>query len=94
MFWVDAEGQHDSHLTPQEEMADLSDRLFARALCLAALCGRHRLAQVARLDDRRPAVALLPASLDQDLIGLADEPKDNDSSFGSAHWSRPTGSQV
>src|SRR5450759_4807232 len=70
-------GQHDSHLTPQEEMADLSDRLFARALCLAALCGRHRLAQVARLDDRRSAVARLPASLDQDLIGLADEPKDD-----------------
>src|SRR5450759_3430613 len=77
MFWVDAEGQHDSHLTPQEEMADLSDRLFARALCLAALCGRDRLAQVARLDDRRPAVARLPASLDQDLIGLTDEPKDD-----------------
>src|SRR5450756_1664689 len=66
----EAQPAEQAHLTPQEKMADLSDRLFARALCLAARGGRHRLAQVARLDDRRPAVALLPASLDQDLIGL------------------------
>ena len=51
------------------------DRSATRfALALVDLGGRHRLAQVARLDDRRPAIAILPASLDQNLVGLADEP--------------------
>src|SRR5450756_1546083 len=75
-------------------MADLSDRLFARALCLAARGGRHRLAQVARLDDRRPAVALLPASLDQALIGLADEPKDDGVARAAAAIDRVDGRPV
>src|SRR5450756_1420323 len=90
----EAQPAEQAHLTPQEKMADLSDRLFARALCLAARGGRHRLAQVARLDDRRPAVALLPASLDQDLIGLADEPKDNGVAGAAAAVDRVDGRLV
>ena len=40
-----------------------------------AVLGRPlRPAQVARLDERRPPTPVLPASLHQDLLGLADEP--------------------
>src|SRR5947209_8514022 len=48
-------------------------------LALRRLLGRRRFdsAQVARLDDRRPAVAILPASLDENLLGFADQPKDD-----------------
>src|SRR2546421_185537 len=34
-------------------------------------------AQVARVDHGWPAVATLPASLDEDLLRLADQPKDD-----------------
>src|SRR5262245_32029446 len=60
-----------------------SERALGSTLCLGgrlALLGLllrpGSLAQVARLDHRRPAIAILPARLDLDLVGLADEPQD------------------
>src|ERR1035437_11193851 len=44
----EAQPAEQAHLTPQEQMADLSDRLFARALRLAAWGGRPPFASVAR----------------------------------------------
>src|SRR5664280_1958317 len=61
--------------TNDRSIRSSSHRAIGRSLVVEVLGGLLGPAQVARLDERDPTIAILPARLDLDLLCLADEPE-------------------